>query len=531
MKRSYCSLVVVLAVFGCGTMLSETAEPKADSPDTQWLGYNGGYDATRFSPLTQIDTRNVVQLKEVTRFKIPETLSFQCGPVVVGDTMFITTVTSTYAINARTGKQRWVRTIKPTTQMIGTPVRGVAYADGRLFRGTMDGHVLALDAKTGDVLWDTASVDPKAGEYYTAVPVVWNGLVLIGNSGSDMGGTGHLRAFDAGSGKQIWNFDNVPASGLGADTWPNDPNKIKAGGGVYSSFALDPDAGVVYAPVGNPGPDFVKDYRSGDNLFTCGVVALDAKTGELKGYHQFVKNDFHDWDVAASPILFTSKDGKQMVAAACKNGYLYGLSRDLKDQLIKTAVTRMENTDAPLTKEGTRFLPGTQGGTNWYGPSYSPPLNTLFVPTIDWATTIKLGGPDDLKKEPGKPFVGSSNAFGDQDPKSQRFGHVAAVDADTGKVRWKYDADTPIVASVTPTAGGLLLTGDTQGNFLAFDADNGHILFKKALHDAIGGGIITYMLGGKQYVAIAGGMKNGIVQTESGPAWVAIFALPDHTQH
>ena len=264
MERPYYSLVIVLAVFGCGMMLSETAEPKTGAPDTQWLGYNGGYDATRFSPLTQIDIKNVAKLKEIARFKIPETLSFQCGPVVVGDTMFITTVTSTYAIDARTGKQRWVRTIKPTTQMIGTPVRGVAYTDGRLFRGTMDGHVLALDAKTGDVLWDIASVDPKAGEYYTAVPVVWNGLVLIGNSGSDMGGTGHIRAFEATTGKQVWNFDNVPSTGEGADTWPNDADKIKAGGGIYSSFALDPDAGVVYAPVGNPGPDFVKDYRHED---------------------------------------------------------------------------------------------------------------------------------------------------------------------------------------------------------------------------------------------------------------------------
>src|SRR5436190_2133767 len=486
-----------------------------------------GYDATRFSPLDQINTKNVAQLKEVARFKIPETLSFQSGPVVVGDTMFVTTVTSTYAIDARMGKQRWVRTIKPKTTMIGTPVRGVAYADGRLFRGTMDGHVLALDAKTGDVIWDVASVDPDAGEYYTAVPVVWNGLVLVGNSGSDMGGIGHIRAFDAKTGKQVWNFDNVPSTGEAAKTWPDDPNKIKAGGGIYSSFALDPDAGLVYAPVGNPGPDFVKEYRPGDNLYTCGVVVLNAKTGELKGYHQFVKNDFHDWDVAASPILFTSKGGQQMVAAACKNGYLYGLSRDLQTKLFKTPVTRIENTDTPLTKGGTRFLPGTQGGTNWYGPSYSPPLNMLLVPAIDWATTIKLGGPESLKHDPPKPFIGSANGFGEQDPNDQRLGHVTAVDADSGHIVWKYDSATSMVASVTPTAGGVVLTGDTKGNFLALDAASGKVLLKKHLGDPIGGGVVTYMLGGIQYVAVAGGMKNPIIQTDSGPAWVAIFALPD----
>jgi outer membrane protein assembly factor BamB len=151
----------------------------------------------------------------------------------------------------------------------------------------------------------------------------------------------------------------------------------------------------------------------------------------------------------------------------------------------------------------------------------------LFVPTIDWATTVKLGGPETLKKESGKPFIGSANAFGDQDPKDQRFGHITAVDADSGEVRWKYDTDMPMVAAVTPTAGGLLFTGDTKGNFLAFDAANGHVLLQKDFHDAIGGGIVTYLLGGKQYVAIAGGMKNPIVQTESGPAWVAILALPE----
>jgi alcohol dehydrogenase (cytochrome c) len=503
------------------------AESESSAAKSEWLGYNGGYDAIRFSLLTQIDTKNVAQLKEVGRCKIPETLSFQCNPVVVGDSMFITTVKSTYAFDARTGEQQWVRTIEPKTMMIGTPVRGVAYADGRLFRGTMDGHILCLDAKSGDVIWDVQSVDPDAGEYYTAVPVVWNGMLFVGNSGSDMGGTGHIRALDAKTGQRIWNFDNVASTGEAAKTWPDDPKKIKAGGGIYSSFALDPDAGLLYSPVGNPGPDFVKDYRKGDNLYTCGVVVLDAKTGEIKGHHQFVKNDFHDWDVAASPILFKSKGGRQMVAAACKNGFLYGLTRDLKDELFKTAVTRIENTEAPLTTKGTRFLPGTQGGTNWYGPSYSPLLNTLFVPTIDWATTIKLGGPEHLKKEPGKPFIGSANAFGDQDPKSERFGHVTAIDPDSGKVRWKYDTDTPMVAALTPTAGGVLLTGDTKGNFLAFDAANGYVLLKKDMHDPIGGGIVTYMLGSKQYVAVAGGMKNPIVQTESGPAWVAIFALGD----
>lgn len=214
-----------------------------------------------------------------------------------------------------------------------------------------------------------------------------------------------------------------------------------------------------------------------------------------------------------------------MVAAAGKNGFLYGLSRDLRDVHFSVPVTRIENVEAPLTREGTRFLPGTQGGTNWYGPTYSPAQNAIYVPAIDWASTIKLAAPEMLVHDPPKPFIGSSNGFGDSDPKDQRFGHVTAVNADDGKVIWKYDTDTPMVAAVTPTAGGLVLTGDTKGNFLAFDASNGRVLLQKPLGDPIGGGIVTYEIGGTQYVAVPGGMKNPITQTESGPAWVAIFAL------
>jgi alcohol dehydrogenase (cytochrome c) len=511
-------------VAALSVLLSACATQPSGETANGWL-FNGGYDATRFSTLTQINTGNAAALREVGRFRLPETLSFQSDAVVAGDTLYVTTRESTYAMDARTGEPRWVRRHEIKKPSPGRLGRGVAYAAGRVYRGLVDGHLLSMDAKTGDVVWDVMGADIDAGEFYTAVPVIWEGRVIIGNAGSDYGGIGHIRAFDAATGQRLWNFDTVPSSGDAAKTWPNDAGKFKAGGGTYSSYALDPQAGVLYSPVGNPGPDFVREYRKGDNLYTSSVVALNARTGELKGYYQLVRNDFHDWDVAASPILITSKAGKNMVVVAGKNGYVYGLSRDLQNAYFKTPITRIENIDAPITPAGTRFLPGTQGGTNWYGPSYSPPLNALFIPTIDWATTLKLGTPESLKFDPPKPFIGSANGFGVQDPKDQRFGHVTAVDADSGKVLWRYDTDTSMVASVTPTAGGVLFTGDTHGNFLALDAANGQVLLKKDLGDPIGGGISTYMIGGIQYVAIAGGMKNPIVQTESGPAWVAIFAL------
>ena len=306
MKALLQLLAAILSVVVCAGTNAQSATTKSDTPDTEWLGYNGGYDATRFSPLTQINTENIARLKEVARFKIPETLSFQSGPVVVGDTMFVTTRENTYAIDARTGVQRWLRYHElKHPESPGRLGRGVAYADGRVFRGLVDGHVGAIDAKTHEIIWDVVGADVDAGEFYTAVPVVWEGRVYLGNAGSDYGGIGHIRAFDAQTGKRLWSFDTIPSTGDAAKTWPDDSKRVKAGGGTYSSYALDTEAGLLYSPVGNPGPDFVRDYRRGDNLYTSSVVALDARTGELKGYHQLVKNDFHDWDLSRrrSPFI------------------------------------------------------------------------------------------------------------------------------------------------------------------------------------------------------------------------------------
>jgi alcohol dehydrogenase (cytochrome c) len=284
---------------------------------------------------------------------------------------------------------------------------------------------------------------------------------------------------------------------------------------------------MLYIPTGNPGPDFVPDYRPGANLFTCSVVRLDAKTGALRGYHQFTPHDFHDWDVAASPILLTSMAGKKMVVVGSKDGYLYSLDPELTSISYKIPVTTIENVDAPITTQGTRFCPGTAGGVNWYGPAYAPSTNTIFVNSVDWCSTIKLGGPEALEFVPGKPFIGSSNAFGDGDTK--KIGWLTAVDADSGKVLWKYQSSLPLVASITPTASGLVFTADLEGNLLVFHAHSGKILFRSKVGGPVGGGVVTYMVEGKQYVAVAAGMKNWILQTESGPASVVIYALPSAT--
>jgi len=525
LRGSGTTLGVMLALGLASAFLCSTGAARAAG--AEWRGFNGGYSAERFSWLGQITTQNVKTLRQVARCQLPETTSFQAGPVMVRDTLYVTTATATYALDARSGELRWSSKYQPKSMGLGTPVRGVAYSGGRLYRGTPDARLLCMDAKTGKVLWDVEGGDMSKGEYFTAVPVVWKGLVYLGTAGSDIGTIGHMMALTTTDGKRVWSFDIVPASGPGAETWPSDPHKIRAGGGTYSSYALDTATGILYVPTGNPGPDFVGDYRPGDNLYTCSVIMLDAKTGVLRGYHQFVPHDIHDWDIAATPALYTSRSGRRMVAVGGKNGYLYGLDRDLKTVLFQVPLVRMISTDAPLTSAGTRFAPGTQGGVNWNGPAYSPSQNALYVNTRDWATTVKLGGPETLARHSvGAPFIGSDNGFGQDDPQSERAGQLTAVDADTGDVLWVYKAPMPLAAGVTPTAGGLVLTGDLEGNLLAFDAATGHILFKDKAGGPIGGGVITYAVEGKQYVAVAAGMTNKLMGVGGEPASVVIYALP-----
>jgi PQQ-dependent dehydrogenase (methanol/ethanol family) len=488
--------------------------------------FNGSYAANRFSTLNQINKENIRSLTVVGRYQLTETTSFQAGPIVVGDTMYFTTVTNTYAIDARTGALRWASFYPATRLGIGTPVRGLAFANGRVYRGTTDAHVIALDAETGKIVWDVKPFETDKGEYFTAAPIIWKDRLYIGNSGSDIGVIGHVMALDVNDGHVVWSFANVPSSGPAAATGPSDPDKLRAGGGIYSSFALDTETGILYSPTGNPGPDFYGDYRPGDNLYTCSVLMLDAATGALRGYHQFVPHDVHDWDIAASPMLFTSKSGRKMVGVGGKNGYLYGLDRNLSSVLYQVPVCTISNADAAITPEGTHFLPGTQGGVNWNGPAYSPLVNTLFVPARDAGCLLKLGGPETLQDHKfGEPFVGSANVYGDDD--IDQVGWITAVDADSGEVRWKYRSNRPLVAALTPTAGGLLLTGDLEGNLLVLDVVNGNVLLKKNLTDPIGGGVITYSSGGKQYIAVAVGMNNALLKSKSGPASIAIFSLPE----
>ena len=291
----------------------------ADTATNSWPMYNKGYRAERYSSLDLINSGNAAQLRPVCMFQLGEIGTFSTGPVEYDGLLYVTSHLSTYAIDATTCKKVWSNTHAPRGPEMNATNKGVAIAGGRVFRGSQDGFLYALDAKTGAVLWKRQVADWSLGEGIGAAPVVWNDIVYVGKDGGDWGIQGSMMAFHVEDGSLAWSFDLIPSADQpGGGGWPNDAARSHGGGGVWVSFALDRDTGVLFVPVGNPGPDFNASGRAGANLFTISTVALDAKTGKLKWAYQLRQNDDHDWD-ATAVSLFDS-DGRKLLATAGKEG-------------------------------------------------------------------------------------------------------------------------------------------------------------------------------------------------------------------
>ena len=509
-------------------------EPVRATLDTtsDWAGYNNSYTGSRFSPLHQISPGNVGSLTRVCTFELGERTPMESGPVVVNGTLYLTTAENTYAIDARTCGLRWKHTYRytPKPPFDLKVNRGVAFLNGRLFRGANDGRVYALEAWTGKEVWNVAAGDPSRGETFPAAPVAWRDLVFMGNAGGDnFGVIGRMMAFDAASGGRRWSFDLVPESGAPAESWPPSTETVPRGGAAsWTTYALDTASGTVYVPTGNSAPDFLPELRPGANLYAYSIVALDARTGAFRAHYPILSRDFHDWDVAAAPLLITSRAGRRLLVVAGKDGHVYGIELASKTRRYATPVTTIDNIDAPLTREGTRFCPGVNGGVEWNGPTYSPLTNTLYVNAIDWCTTVSVDPPEKLEGKDGLPWTGSSeleHPFGV--PDSTRRGWLTALDADDGTVRWQYPSPTPLVAGITSTAGGLVFTGDLSGDVLAFDAGDGRILWRSNTGQPIGGGIISYAVNDRQFIAVASGLHAPVTwQLKTSPARVVVYGLP-----
>ena len=502
-------LIVLPIISGCAPQPA-LKEADASSARGEWPSYNRSPSSQRFSPLKEINVGNAGRLREICTFDLGEQTMFESGPIMVNGIMYVTSTANTYAFDPSTCKLVWKNHSELDSSNAGLGNnRGAAYADGKIFRGLNAGYLIALDAKTGKLLWKTKASDGAIGESLPAAPVVWNGLVYLGNAGGDNAGVrGRLMAFDANDGHLVWSFDLVPMSGPGSETWPpSDPKVPRSGGATWSSYTIDEARGLILAGTGNAAPDFDRDKRPGKNLYTNSIVILDAKTGKYHSSYQVTPNDFHDWDAATAPVLLTTAQGKELVLEAGKDGLLHAIDLKTMKELYATVVTTRENVDVPISTTGTHFCPGTTGSSVWNGPSYSPDLNLVFVNSVDLCTTMRLN-PDETEVVIGRPYSGAipSEPFGKPDPESEWKGWVTAVDADSGVVRWRHQMKAPVPGAITSTAGGLVFSGDTTGNFLAFSAADGKVLFQTTVSEPIGGGIVSYLMHQKQFVAVAAGL-------------------------
>jgi alcohol dehydrogenase (cytochrome c) len=491
-------------------------QQELENPDAgNWLTYGGGYSGSRYSALSEITTTNVSHLKLVCSVVLSEPGSFEASPVAYNGTIYVTTTYDTFAIDGQTCAKIWTYKYNPTDIEAGANNKGVAIGGGRAIRGTTDGHLIALDIKSGELLWDRKIMDSNSGASAMAAPLIWHDLVFIGAAGGDVGVRGEISAYRVGDGTKVWSFSTVKSAS-------------QRGGGVWTYFTLDPKTATIYVPVGNPGPDFNSTVRPGANLFTTGIVALDATSGKMRWEYQTQPNDDHDWDATGSAEFAIA--GTQLLAATGKDGLLHLIDVTSGKLISKTATTTIANAQAPITPSGTHYCPGVMGGSEWNGAAWSPRNSLVYVNSIDWCVTVKLSKLSSIKNitQAAKAESGAA-AFGGgipvPDPMTTAHGWITAVDPSTGVTRWHIKTATPMVAALTPTAGGVLFTGDLNGKLLALDATSGTSLYRYDTKNAMAGGIITYLAGGKQYVAAAAGNTSFVAWKVTGRPTLFIFSL------
>ncbi len=523
---------VTPAFYSSGATASTSRPTQAELNDahrstSDWLLSNHDYGGQRFVDLRQIDRSNAATLQPVAIYQLADLNVFHNNPLVYQGVMYVSTSNATMALDAATLKLKWRVDRKPKGPDGWLMNRGLALKDGKVVRGTHDGYLLAYDAVDGKLLWERPVLDRKKREAgFTMAPMLFEDLILIGPAGSEGGVKGWVGAFRLENGEQVWRFNTVPDEGEpGAETWKDAKARETGGGSVWAPFSLDAEKGVVYVPVSNPAPDLYTDSRLGNNLYTNSLLALDARTGKLEWFYQSVPADFHDWDLTqVSPLFETVINGRmrKLVTTVGKDGMLHVLDRETREHVYEVPVTTRLNPDVPLkTTEGVRACPGVLGGVQWNGPAYNPGLTMLFVNAVDWCSTFKKAV--EFRAGVGG-FMGGTTV---PDPLEKSRGWLTAIDAATGRVRWKYESKRPMLAAVTTTSAELIFTGELTGDFLVLDARTGAVLYRFNAGGPLNGGIITYAINGRQYVAVNSGSASGFWRAARGSATVLLFALPE----
>ena len=529
---------------------NDTSVAEAAGPEKDWPSYNRTLTSTRFSPLRQIDSENASRLAVLCTYDTGEITGFNSGILEVNGALLFATEYNLYSIDPDTCKLNW-RAHEDYTPATPQGVnRGPAFMDGKIFRGTQDGRIIAYDFTSGKKLWQTRIADPGKGESVPAAPIAWNGMVFAGNAGGDIKGVkGRMYGIDAETGKVKWEFYLVPKSpddkSYGPDvkspltgkTWGVPDGSPITGGATWTSYTIDPSTGLLYVPGGNPAPDFAADVRKGENLYSGSVVVLDAMTGEFRDDYKIVPKDWHDWDVSAAPSIIETAGGKKTMVLAPKDGHLYGYDLSTHEQLYRLPVTKIENADAGFeTGKSVHFCPGTTGGAEWNGPAYDKQNNLIMVGEVQYCTTVTLKNRKEvLNRKAGETCSGEAsdnpfNTWGKPDKTFDWAGWIYAVNADTGEWKWRAKSNYPIQSGVTPTAGNVMFFGDMGGNFYALNAETGEELWGRKIGGAIGGGVITYDAGQGQRVAAATGLTEVIWPTELTTAKVTILGIAPNAQ-
>jgi alcohol dehydrogenase (cytochrome c) len=500
----------------------KVSAPDLDDPNA-WATYGKNHAGWRYSALDQISTANVARLAPAWVMQTGAGGN-ETTPLVYGGIMYVTGSSNhAWALDARTGQRMWSYTKTPPKGLdlcCGEVNRGFGAAGERLFKVNIEDTLVALDASSGSVLWESVIENYKKGYSGTLAPLAVRDKVLVGTAGAEFGIRGFVDAYDAVSGKRAWRFYTVAGKGEpGGETWGADSGGNESwprgGGSTWITGTYDPELNLTYWGTGNPGPDMNGDVRPGDNLYTCSVVALDADTGKLKWHFQFTPHDVHDWDAISDPVLVDLNIGGRKVKAliqANRNGFFYALDRTNGKLLTAKAYTKVSWADgiAPdgrprlvagqdPSEEGTKACPGLGGGHNWQATAYSPQTGLYYFGTTDGCHLYYKTKHDYLE---GQWFQLSTVDDVRNEPAS---GAVVALDPASGATRWRFEMLHSPSGGMLATAGGLVLTGDGFGYLIALDARTGMPLWRFQTGGSVVAPPVSYAIAGKQYIAVAAG--------------------------
>lgn len=510
---------------------------QASAEPQNWLMYWGDYQSTHYSGLKQIDTTNVSRLRAAWTYPMPGDSVLEATPLVVDGVMFTTQPGVVSALDARTGRQVWRYTRPQKTKNpyeINPYNRGVAIVGNQLFVGTLDAALVALDVRTGRLLWETQVADTMLGYSLTSAPLIVKDKVLVGITGGECGARGFLDAYDRATGRRLWRWYAVPAEGeFGNDTWKGDSWK-RGGSPMWLTGSYDPELNVVYWTVGNPGPQIDRSARGDlDNLFSDSVVAIDPDTGSRKWHYQFTPNDGHDWDSCQAVILVDRMwhgQPRKLLLHADRNGLLYVLDRATGAFLAATPFV-YQNWNAGFeangrpkivpgsnsSREGSFFVyPTVGGGTNFQAPSYSALTGWLY---LEYRESGQGYVSTDVPYESGRQYIGRTappQTLGPKPDEPSPSSGIKAIDPETGKTMWDFKTFVgSLTNGVLATAGNVLFGAVRDGNLVALDSKSGRPLWNFSTGAVMAASPMSYSVNGRQFVAIAAGNT------------VYAFALPE----